>query len=68
MLYQHFAGMAVDHVPPQEYIGKDLSNSLVASICRKPDAGIVCFNDNENIDDWERRASIVRREISAKFT
>ena len=66
-LYQHFAGMDVDHVPRERYVGKETPTARLAEIIRDPEAGIVCINDSEKIDDWEKRADVVRREIAAKL-
>lgn len=67
LLYQYFSGITVGHAPRKQYVGRGTPTAQIAGIIREPDAGILCLNDNENIDDWERRAAVVRREISAKL-
>lgn len=66
-LYHHFLGRYVDHVPRQQYVGRSVPTSKIASIMRDSHAGIVCVNDNECIADWEQRAAIVRRELMTKL-
>ena len=66
-LYQHLAGLDTPHAPREQYIGRDVATSRLGAILRAPDAGIVCLNDNEHIDDWEARAAAVRREIEKKL-
>ena len=63
-LYQHFAGLEVDHVPRQRYVGKETPTARLAKIISDPEAGIVCINDSEKIDDWEKRAKIVRDNLN----
>lgn len=65
--WQHLSGRYADHVPPRRYVGPRTPTADIAAIIRDPDCGIVCLNDNEAIADWERRAEIVRREVSAKL-
>lgn len=67
VLYQHFAGLYVGHQPRIQYVGKGTPTNGLAAIIRDPEAGIVCFNDNEHISDWEKRAKTVREEISKKL-
>lgn len=66
-LYQYFAGIDVTHAPRQQYAGKGTPTSRIAEIIRDPQAGIVCLNDNEGLDDWKKRAAVVRKEIAAKL-
>lgn len=66
-LYQYFAGIDVTHAPRQQYAGKGTPTSRIAEIIRDAQAGIVCLNDNEGLDDWEKRAAVVRKEIAAKL-
>lgn len=66
-LYQYFAGIDVTHAPRQQYAGKGTPTSRIAKIIRDPQAGIVCLNDNEGLDDWKKRAAVVRKEIAAKL-
>lgn len=63
VLYQHFTGRTCEHAPRRQYVGKGTATAELAGIIRDPQAGVVCLNDNEQMDDWERRAAIVRREI-----
>ena len=63
-LYQHFAGNDVDHVPRERYVGKETPTARLAEIIRDPEEGIVCINDSEKIDDWEKRAKIVRENLN----
>lgn len=67
VLYQHFAGLYIEHQPRVQYIGRETPTSSLATIIRDPEAGIVCFNDNEHISDWEKRAEIVLKETSKKL-
>lgn len=67
VLYQHFAGLYTEHQPRVQYVGRGMPANRLASIIRDPKAGIVCFNDNEHINDWEKRAAIVRKTISEKL-
>ena len=67
VLYQHYAGLYIDHAPQRHYAGPKTPTADLASIIRDPQAGIVCLNDNEKIADWQRRAEIARREITAKL-
>ena len=32
-----------------------------------PACGILCFNDNDNITDWQQRAEIVKTAIAEKL-
>ena len=65
--YQHLSGEYVDYAPRRQYVGPGTPTGEIARIIRDTEAGIVCLNDNEKIVDWERRAEIVRREISEKL-
>lgn len=67
LLYQYFSGRMVDKKLKTQLINGDTPAKNLASIVRNPDAGIVCFNDNENINDWKVRAAIVREAISEKL-
>lgn len=66
-LYQHFAGLSVEHTPRLQYVGSKVNCERLANAIRDPQAGIVCMNDNETIDDWEKKAAVVRREIMLKL-
>lgn len=66
-LYQYFAGLDITHVPRLQYAGKGTATSRIAGIIRDAQAGIVCLNDNEGLDDWKKRAAVVRKEIAAKL-
>ena len=65
--YQHFTGQYIDHAPRRVYVGPKADINKVVEVIRDPNAGIVCINDNEKIEDWEHRASVVRSEISGKL-
>ncbi len=65
--WQHLSGQYIDYVPRSQYVGPKTATGDIASILRDPDCGIVCLNDNEKMQDWEKRAEIVRKEISAKL-
>lgn len=65
--WQHLSGRYIDHVPRRQYVGPGTPTERIAEIIRDADAGIVCFNDNEKISDWKKRAEIVRSEISRKL-
>lgn len=67
MLQAYFEGRTIKHTPREQYVGPKTPTSVVASIIQDPQAGIVCLNDNEKIQDWEKRAAIVRREIELKI-
>ena len=67
VLYQHYAGLYIDHAPQHHYAGPKTPTADLAAIISDPQAGIVCLNDNEKIADWQRRAEIARREITAKL-
>lgn len=67
MLYEYFAGLTIDHMPHVQYAGEGTATDKLSDIIANPDAGIVCLNDNENIPDWQHRATIVRRAISSKL-
>ena len=67
LLYQYFSGITVDHAPRKQYVGRGTPTAQIAGIIREPDAGIMCLNDNENIDDWEGRARVAKREIDLKL-
>ena len=66
-LYQYFAALDVEHAPREQYVGKNTPVSQIAGIIRDPQAGIVCMNDNESLDDWQKRAAVVRKEIGNKI-
>lgn len=66
-LYQLFSGLYVEHCPREQYAGWQTPVPRLAAILRDPDAGIVCLNDNDNANDWRRRASVARREIAARL-
>ena len=66
-LYQHFEGKEVDYAPREQYVERKTPTGTIAEIIRDKNAGIVCFNDNELIDDWARRAEIVREEIEKRL-
>lgn len=66
VLYQHFARLDVDHAPRCQYAGEDKTLPQVLAIITQPDAGIVCLNDNESIQDWRQRAAAVRKAIAEK--
>jgi len=65
--YQYLAGLSVEHGPKIRYAGSDTPTSQLAAIIRDPDCGIVCLNDNEDIDDWRERAELVKKAIEAKL-
>ena len=65
--YQHFSGQYFDHHPPRRYVGPGVLTEQIAGILRDENAGIICLNDGKDVRDWERRAEIARREISAKL-
>lgn len=65
--YQHFSGKYIEHVPSRHYVGPKVPVKDIVAILREPAAGVVCINDSRKIADWERRAEIVRREISARL-
>ena len=67
LLYQYFSGRTIDHAPREQYIGRGTPTEDIAEVIRDTKAGIVCLNDNEHIADWERRASIVRKEIMLRL-
>lgn len=67
LLYEYFAGLTVDYSPHERYAGEDTPTPRLAAIIADKDAGIVCLNDNEDIDDWQQRAALVRRAISKKL-
>ena len=64
--YQHLAGLYVEHTPRLQYVGTGASVERIKEAIRDPEAGVVCLNDNEAVQDWEQRAALVRREIAAK--
>jgi len=64
--YQHFSGEYIDHVPTRKYVGPNADIGKIVGIIRRDDAGIVCLNDHESIEDWEQRAEAIRREIAEK--
>ena len=66
--YQYLAGLYVEHTPRLQYVGGSTSVERMKEIIRDPQAGIVCLNDNEGIQDWEKRAAVVRREIEEKVS
>ena len=65
-LYQHFAGLYVDHAPRRQLVLDSVPTDSLAAIIRDPGAGIVCINDNESIRDWRRRAAVVREALEDK--
>jgi hypothetical protein len=67
LLQAYFEGKTVDHAPREQYVGRNTPISVVAGIIQDPQAGIVCLNDNEKMEDWEQRAALVRREIGLKL-
>ena len=67
MLYQKFAGISIDRSPRQQYIGASKTFDDIRRIIRDPDAGIVCINDKDSIDNWQQRARIVRQSIEDKL-
>ena len=66
MLYQMFAGISIDRSPRQQYIGVSKSLQDIAAIIRAPNAGIVCINDKDSIDNWQQRAKVVRQSVEEK--
>ena len=67
LLHEYFSGIAIDHAPREQYAGEDTPTPRLKAIIADKDAGIVCLNDNEDIDDWQQRADVVRRAISTKL-
>ena len=67
LLYQHFAGKELDYSPREQYVGRKTPTGTIAEIIRDKNAGIVCLNDNELIEDWKERASVVREALAAKL-
>lgn len=67
LLYQHFAGLDVDHGARTQYADENKKTRDLPSLVNDPMAGVVCLNDNENIADWESRAKLVRETITAKL-
>lgn len=67
LLYQHYAGLCADHAPRCQYAGEDTPTAKLPAIIADPEAGIVCLNDNENIQDWQHRATIVREAVARKL-
>lgn len=67
MLQAYFDGQTVGHTPREPYVGPKTATARIAQIIADPNAGIVCLNDNDKINDWEKRAEIARREIGKKL-
>lgn len=67
LLYQHFAGLDIDHSPRMQYADEDTPTADLPALINDPMAGVVCLNDNEAIADWESRAKLVRETITAKL-
>jgi len=67
-LYQHFAGLEVDHAPRTQLITSETPVSLLPAIIRDHEAGIVCFQDNAHTQDWQIRAALIRREIEERLS
>lgn len=65
--FQHLSGRYVDHVPSRRYVGPKVPTKELPAIIRDPALAIVCLNDNDHLDDWERRAAVVRRELSDRL-
>lgn len=68
MLWQHFSGLSIDAMPRERLVCKNYDTDAVADIIRDPDAGIICLNDNAGLQDWEKRARIVRNVIRQKLS
>ena len=62
--WQHFSGEYVDYVPKREYFGvnRNTVEEIVSGI-REEDAGIVCINDNERLDDCSVYSKPVRKAL-----
>ncbi len=67
LLYQHFAGLDIDHAPRTQYADENRETHSLPPIINDPVAGVVCLNDNENITDWKQRAKLIRETITAKM-
>lgn len=65
--WQHLSGRYVDHVPRRQLIEWGTPIESLPRIIQDPEAGIVCFNDNDAVTDWLRRAEIIRNEITLKL-
>ncbi len=62
--WQHFAGLAVDHMPPHRFVnGAKVSADELREIIHTPQVGILCINDNENIGDWQAMAAAAREAL-----
>lgn len=67
LLYQRFAGLDIDHTARTQYADENKVTRSIPYLINDPEAGVVCLNDNENIRDWQQRASLVRDTITAKL-
>lgn len=68
LLYQHFSGLEAEGGPKERYVARGTPVSSFPEVIRNPEAGIVCFNDTESLDDWKRRALVMKREIALKLS
>jgi hypothetical protein len=67
MLLPYFANWYCDHRPSTQLIEWTIPTYMLADIIAEPDCGILCINDNDNIQDWQERAAVVREAIEKKL-
>ena len=68
LLWQELSGLHLhDGLPREQYVCRGASLKKLVDVIADAQAGIVCLNDNEQIDDWRERAAVVRQEIRKKI-
>lgn len=67
MLLPYFSRWYLDHSPRTRLIEWTTPTYDLPAIIADPACGILCFNDNDNITDWQQRAEIVKTAIAEKL-
>lgn len=67
MLWLYFTKKYIDHVPNRSYISAGQPIETIRETIMAPDAGVVCINDTECVEDFSVPAAVVREAISEKL-
>ena len=65
--WQYFAGEYVDKVPTRKYVNTRKTVEEVVATLEDEDTSIVCVNDNECVEDYERYGKAVRKCLKLKL-